>query len=162
MIISFRCPHCSAELSFTDLSRNQSPCPRCEKDIRLHVTEKMRQHNMVDQCAICELESLYVQKDFNRTLGVTIFISAALISLVFYGYNRVVASFLVLGGAVAVDYLLYIVLPEVTICYRCHSQYRGVSRNPANETFELGLAEKYDPKGKRVNADNPAAEWKQH
>jgi hypothetical protein len=33
-------------------------------------------------------------------------------------------------------------------------------RIPDNQPFELGLAEKYDPLDKRVNAENPAAEWK--
>lgn len=162
MTISFRCPHCSTELSFRDLSLNQSPCPKCEKDIPLRLTDAMRTANIVDQCAICGLEKLYVQKDFNRTLGAGIFIAAAILSLIFYGKGFVVSSFLVLGAAAAADYLLYFMLGEVTVCYRCHSQYRGYARNPANEAFELGLAEKYDPLDKSKDAENPAAEWKQH
>jgi hypothetical protein len=58
-----------------------------------------------------------------------------------------------------VDALLYKLLPEVTICYKCHSQYRQVSGNPANAPFALGLAEKFDPLNKRPDADNPAANW---
>lgn len=162
MIISFRCQHCSTELSFDDLSQAKSPCPSCGKEITLLLTEKMRKDNLVDQCALCGLEKLYIQKDFNRTLGVSIFVGAAIVSLVLYGYNHVVSSFLVLGAAAAVDYLLYVALPEVTICYRCHSQYRRFASNPSNEGFELGLAEKYDPKDKREGAENPAASWKQH
>jgi hypothetical protein len=162
MIISFRCPHCSSELSFDDLSQKESPCPRCDKVIKLQITEKMRKENVVDVCSICGLEKLYTQKDFNRTLGASIFVGAAIVSLILYGYSYVVTSFLVLGAAAAADYLLYLALPEVTICYRCHSQYRNVSPNPANEAFELGLAEKYDPKDKSKGAENPAAEWKQH
>ena len=121
----------------------------------------MRKENTVDQCMICGLEKLYTQKDFNRTVGAAIFTAAAIVSLVLYGYNHVVSAFLVLGGAAAADYLLYLALPEVTICYRCHSQYRSVSPNPTNSEFELGLAEKYDPKDKQHGAENPAAEWKQ-
>ena len=122
----------------------------------------MRKDNMVDQCAICGLEKLYIQKDFNRTLGASIFVGAAIISLIFYGYNYVVTAFLILGAAAAMDYLLYMALPEVTICYRCHSQYRDVSKNPEISGFELGLAERYDPKDKRPGAENPASEWQQH
>lgn len=122
----------------------------------------MKKDNLVDKCAICELDKLYTQKDFNRTLGACLFVGFAVLSLVLYGYNYVVSAFLVLGLAFAIDYILLKILPEVTICYRCHSQYRKVSPNAANEEFELGLAEKYDPLDKRVNAENPAAEWKQH
>lgn len=159
MTISFRCPNCSTELSFEDLAHKESPCPQCNKIIHLSLTEPMRQKNIVDRCAICGLEKLYTQKDFNRTLGVSIFVGAAIASLILYGYNQVIAAFLVLGGAAAADYLLYLALPEVTICYRCHSQYRNVVPNSANEAFELGLAEKFDPKDKRPAAENPAAEW---
>jgi uncharacterized protein (DUF983 family) len=159
MVISFRCPHCSSELSFDDLSQKESPCPRCGKVIPLSITERMRSDGVVDQCVICGLERLYTQKDFNRTLGASIFVGAAIVSLILYGYNHVVAAFLVLGAAAAVDYLLYKALAEVTICYRCHTQYRGVKPNPENGEFELGLAEKYDPKDKRTGAENPAAEW---
>lgn len=161
MIISFRCPHCSTELSFDDLSQNESPCPSCGKVVPLRISERMRKDNVVDGCVICGLEKLYTQKDFNRTIGAMIFGGAAIVSLILYGKIHVIGAFLVLGGAAAADYLLYLALPEVTICYRCHSQYRGVSKNPANSEFELALAEKYDPKDKREGAENPAAEWKE-
>jgi hypothetical protein len=121
----------------------------------------MKENNTVDHCVICGLDKLYTQKDFNRALGASIFVGAAIISLIFYGYSYVVTAFLVLGAAAAVDYLLYLALPMVTICYRCHSQYRNVSPNPSNSEFELALAEKYDPKDKRSGAENPAAEWRQ-
>ncbi len=161
MMISFRCPHCYCELSFDDLSQDESPCPGCGKAIQLQISKKMRENNVVDKCVLCGLEKLYVQKDFNRTLGISIFLGAAIVSLIFYGYNQVITAFLVLAGAAAADYLLYVSLPEVTICYRCHSQYRGVSSNPANEAFELGLAEKYDPLDKHSTVNHPASEWKQ-
>ncbi len=162
MVISFRCPHCSNELSFEDLSQNESPCPSCNQMVTLQISKQMQQNNVVDKCVICGLEKLYVQKDFNRTLGVSILAGAVVISLILYNYNHIISSFLVLGGAAAVDYLLYLALPEVTICYRCHSQYRDVSLNLGHQIFELGLAEKYDPKDKRKGAENPAAEWQQH
>lgn len=162
MQISIRCPHCSTELSFEDLSQDESPCPKCSQIIRLRITPMMREKNVIDHCVLCGLEKLYTQKDFNRVLGASIFAGAAVLSLILYGYNNVVTAFLILGAAAAIDYLLYLALPEVTICYRCHSQYRRVSPNPSNAEFELALAEKYDPKDKSALAENPAAEWHQH
>jgi hypothetical protein len=72
----------------------------------------------------------------------------------------VYTSFLVLAAAAALDWTLYRVWSDVTICYRCHAQYRGVSLNPANKECDLGLVEKYDPLDKSAQAENPAAEWK--
>ena len=162
MTITFRCPHCKATLSFDNLSANQSPCSKCRTTIPLHLTHRMREENVIDQCVICQLDKLYVQKDFNRTLGMSILITAFVISYVLWIKDWVLSSFLVLGIATGFDYLLYKIWPEVTICYRCHAQYRAVNSNPQNKECDLGLIEKYDPLDKSVAAENPAAEWKVH
>lgn len=160
MKISFRCPHCRRELEFEDLSQEESPCPACSQPIRLRITERMRREHQVDGCAMCGCPKVYVQKDFNRTLGVGIFAAGALLFLLCAWKNRLVEGTLVWAAFVVADGLLYKFLPDVTICYRCHAQYREVAPNPDNQAFELGLAEKYDPLDKRAGADNPAAEWK--
>ncbi|HUI06773.1 MAG TPA: hypothetical protein VL486_07180 [Verrucomicrobiae bacterium] len=160
MKISFRCPHCHRELGFDDLSQDESPCPLCGEAVKLHITERMRRDNVVDRCAVCDCQKVYVQKDFNRTLGVTIFAAGALLFLLCAWKNRLVEGTLVWAVFVIADALLYKFLPDVTICYKCYAQYREVSSNPDNQPFELGLAEKYDPLDKRDAAENPAAEWK--
>ena len=162
MVITFRCPHCKAALSFDDLSVDESPCPKCAKIVPLHLSQRMRNENLVDQCAICRLDKLYVQKDFNRTLGVTIFTAAAILSFILWVKDWVYSAFIVLGAATAADFILYRIWPEVTICYRCHAQYREVTPNPENKQCDLGLIEKYDPLDKAAQAENPAAEWKSH
>ncbi len=159
MKISFRCPHCKRELEFDDLTQDESPCPLCGETVKLRITERMRRDNVVDRCALCDCNKVYVQKDFNRTLGVSIFLVGALLFLLCAWKNRLVEGTLVWAAFVVADALLYKFLPDVTICYKCYAQYREVARNSDNQPFELGLAEKYDPLDKHV-ADNPAAEWK--
>jgi hypothetical protein len=122
----------------------------------------MRAANQVDRCAICDCNKVYVQKDFNRTLGVSIFVAGALLFLLCAWKNRLVEGTLIWAAFVVADALLYKRLPDVTICYKCNSQYRAFAPNPDNQIFELGLAEKFDPLDKRTGADNPAAEWKGH
>jgi hypothetical protein len=160
--ISFRCPHCGQELHFEDLSQDEAPCPVCAKAIRLHVTERMRRDNQVGHCAICDCPKVYVQKDFNRAIGVSIFLGGALLFLLCAWKNRLVEGTLVWAVFVVADALLYKRLANVTICYKCHAQYRGFALNPDNQAFELGLAEKFDPLDKRAGAENPAADWKGH
>ena len=80
--------------------------------------------------------------------------------LFFAAKNRLVEGTLVWAVFVVADALLYKFLPDVTICYKCHAQYRQVTPNADNQAFELGLAEKYDPLDKRAGVENPAAEWK--
>jgi uncharacterized protein YbaR (Trm112 family) len=158
--ISFLCPHCKRQLEFDELSQNESTCPVCEQSIRLRITERMRHDNVVERCSICDCNKVYVQKDFNRTLGVSIFAAGAVLFLICAWFNRLVEGTLVWAAFVVADALLYKFLPDVTICYKCHTQYRGVASNPDNQPFELGLAEKYDPLDKHTGAENPAAEWK--
>jgi hypothetical protein len=158
--ISLLCPHCNGELEFDDLSQDESPCPLCHEKIHLHITERMRRDNMVDRCAVCDCHTVYVQKDFNRTLGVSIFLAGAVLFLLCAWKNRLVEGTLVWAAFAVADALLYKFLPDVTICYKCYAQYRQVTPNPDNQPFELGLAEKFDPLDKRANAENPAAGWK--
>ncbi len=161
MKIAFRCPHCKVELSFEDLAQDQSPCPQCGTDIPLFVNAALRERNLVDHCVLCNCPGVYIQKDFNRTLGIAIIIAAAIACLILASKNLVLLGYSVLFVAAIADMLLYKLLPDVVICYRCHAQYRSFSPSPAAAAFELGLAEKYDPIQKTEQTETPAAEWKQ-
>jgi hypothetical protein len=39
--------------------------------------------------------------------------------------------------------LLYLVVGDVLVCYRCGAQHRGVAPSPAHQPFDLGIAERY-------------------
>jgi hypothetical protein len=157
--ITLRCPHCRQAVDLDSTGSDSRPCPACGKTLTLHLTESMRRDNAVDRCAVCDCPQVYVQKDFNRRLGVSIFLAGAVASLVLYGFHRVLEAAAILLGCALVDALLYRVLPDVAICYHCHSQYRGYVPHARNQPFALGLAEKYDPKDPAPSADNPATAW---
>jgi len=82
----------------------------------------------VDRCAVCDCNTVYVQKDFNRTLGVSIFLAGALLFCLSWK-NRLVEGTLV-GGVCPGDGLLFKFLPDVTICYKCYAQYGRLRRIP--------------------------------
>jgi len=50
---------------------------------------------------------------------------------------------LTLGITAAVDYILYRLVGDVTVCYACHTIYRGFQRNPTHIAFDLKNLEKY-------------------
>jgi len=160
--IRFLCPKCQTEQEITDVTHDETKCSSCQHLIQLSIRDRMRKENQVDHCVICDCHKVYVQKDFNRTIGMTIFCVGVAISLVLFGMNLVWQSMAVLLGCALLDTLLYRLLPDVTICYKCHTQFRDYSPNPDNMPFELGLAEKFDPLDKSAGAENPAAEWKTH
>jgi hypothetical protein len=142
-----------------DVRADELSCGRCGGLVRLRLTERMRRDNVVDRCAVCDCPKVYVQKDFNRTLGVAIFAAGAAGFLLLAANHRLIEGALLWAAFVAADALLYRCLPEVTICYKCHAQYRQYSPSAENQPFELGLAEKYDPLDKHA-AENPAAQWR--
>jgi hypothetical protein len=91
---------------------------------------------MVDLCPRCAGDRLYVQRDFNQKAGLAIVVvGAALAPFTPYYSSLFVAA--------AVDAVLYAMLPEITICYRCGTHFRGFDRNPKHEAFDLHIAEQY-------------------
>jgi hypothetical protein len=161
MTLTFLCPHCRAEVDCDGAAQTSARCGQCGAETPLRPSPALREHHKVDHCVVCGCPSVYVQKDFNRTFGVALFVITAAVSCWLYFYHKVWEAFAVLLGAAALDFVLYRLLPDVIICYRCHSQYRRFAPDSGYAKFDLGLAEKYDPKDKKPGAENPAAEWKQ-
>jgi hypothetical protein len=102
-----------------------------------------RPESPVASCWICGGDEFYVQKDFNRKLGLwivlTSFLGVFLVMLLVE--HRVGIYCLVLLALI--DAVAYARLPNVTVCYLCQSIYRGFPLNPAHRGFYLGLEEKY-------------------
>ena len=96
-------------------------------------------------CPMCSTNDLYIQKDFPKALGLFIVLLGFAISTVFWYYEMPIWTYLVLIISIALDFLLYYKVPDVTICYRCLSQFRGKGSNAPGrfKPFDLGLGERY-------------------
>jgi hypothetical protein len=96
-------------------------------------------------CTLCTTSDLFFQKDFPKGLGLFIVLVGFAISTVFWYYEMPLYTYLVLIISIALDFLLYYQVPDVTICYRCLSQYRGQGANPPGrfKPFDLGIGERY-------------------
>jgi hypothetical protein len=112
-------------------------CGACGVATTLDVPDALRRGEAVDTCPACGGRQLYVQRDFNQKAGLAVVVvGAALAPFTPYYSSLIVAAI--------VDAALYTVLPEITVCYRCHAHFRGFARNPRHEAFDLHLAEQYD------------------
>jgi hypothetical protein len=113
-----KCPKCDAGLP---VSTSEAPaaitCGGCGCDIRLTFTDALR--------GATEVGDFYIRKDFDPRIGLTVVIVGALISAVFYWYGRDLIAYGVLGGAALIDLAVYGRLNDLTVCYRCHSEFRG-------------------------------------
>ena len=135
--IAFRCPGCGTET--TANLEGHGRCANCAAEPSLALSPSLTQRRVVERCAACGGEQLYVQRDFNQKAGLAIVIVGAALA----PFTPYYASLFV---AALIDAGLYMLLPEITICYRCQAHYRGFARNPSHQAFDLHLAEQYEMK----------------
>jgi DNA-directed RNA polymerase subunit RPC12/RpoP len=137
--IAFRCPGCGGEAS-AGLD-GHGHCSGCGAATTLELSASLREGHMVDRCPACGGGQLYVQRDFNQKMGLAVVVAGAALA----PFTPYYASLFV---AALVDASLYMLLPEITICYRCQAHFRGFTRNPAHQAFDLHTAEQYEFKTK--------------
>src|SRR5207253_8847107 len=94
----------------------------------------------VDVCAEWRGTDLYIRKDYDPTVGLTVVDIDARISAVFYWFGRDVIAYGILAFAVLIDLIVYGRLGDVTVCYRCHSEFRGGYQRTAPH-FDLHTAD---------------------
>ncbi len=73
-------------------------------------------------------------------VGLTVVIVGALISAVFYWFGEDLIAYSILGGAALIDLVVYGRLGDVTVCYRCHTEFRGKYERTAAH-FDLHTAD---------------------
>ena len=123
-------------------------CGGCGRDIALTITPDVAADQSVDRCPVCQGADFYIRKDFDPKLGLTIVIIGALISAVFYWFDRDLVAYGILGGAALIDLLVYGRLRDLTVCYRCHTEFRGAYRRMA-PPFDLHSADVLEPEYER-------------
>jgi len=64
-------------------------------------------------------------------------------SVYFFARSQPMYAMGALALTALVDFLAYLVVREVTVCYSCHAIYRGFDRNAEHEPFDLKKLEKY-------------------
>jgi hypothetical protein len=105
--------------------------------------------NIVTRCVSCGHDAFYLQRDFNRQLGMAIVGLGILISIYFFGRSQPLYAMSTLAVTALVDFLAYFLVGEVAVCYSCHAIYRGFERNPGHEPFDLKKLEKYGGRAPR-------------
>src|SRR3989442_14834501 len=143
MQILAKCPKCAAGLR-VDVDAADAPaairCGRCGREIPLAVTDAERADRAVDRCPVCGGADFYARKDFDPKVGLTVVIIGAMISAAFYWFGRDLIAYGILAGAALIDLVVYGRLREVTVCYRCHSEFRGAYERTA-PAFDLHTAD---------------------
>jgi hypothetical protein len=151
MELTFSCPICGAvgHLSPVETAA-EAECRQCGT---VHVLRsEATLGGELQACPWCMTTDLYVQKDFPQGLGLFIVGVGFAISTVFWYYEMPISAYLVLVVSMLLDLVMYHVVGDVTICYRCLSQLRGVRSNPDSRyrPFDLATGERYRQERIRV------------
>jgi hypothetical protein len=89
---------------------------------------------------VCGGNDFYTRKDFNPKIGLTVVVIGALVSAAFYWFGRDLVAYGILASAAFIDLIVYGRLNDVTVCYRCHSEFRGSYARTA-PAFDLHTAD---------------------
>jgi DNA-directed RNA polymerase subunit RPC12/RpoP len=149
MQVTTRCPGCRSALPVTAAEAPSAiRCGRCGREIPLSFTATIRADERVDRCPVCEGGDFYVRKDFDPKTGLAFVIAGAAISAIFYWFNQDLIAYSVLAAAALIDLVIYGRLKTITVCYRCHAEFRGKYQRTAG-AFDLHTADLLEPEWER-------------
>ncbi len=151
MNITYLCPKCdeATRTHFTATERSIT-CMHCQQEIL--IPENAIQGEEIKHCLSCPSTDLYVRKDFPQILGVGIVAVGLIGSAIPWYYSYVVWTYVFLFGTALIDLLLYSIVPNCLMCYRCEAQYRGCEDIDQHGEFDLEVHEKYRQIAARTKA----------
>ena len=119
MEIQITCPSCGSSIEvLPDTKAKKVECDVCKHVQDVTFTQDHEQ-GLLKDCPVCSRMDFYKQKDFNRKIGVFLFVVADILSIWTYGLS-LVALYLV-------DLFLFRKLSLVTICYKCRTNFRKIN-----------------------------------
>jgi hypothetical protein len=121
--IHFLCPKCDARLA-REMGEPARACERCGA-----ANDVVAPAVVIERCAACGHDQLYFQKDFNRTTGIALVVLGSIFVPWTYGLS--------LLGVTVLDYIVWRLVKNVIVCYRCQAVHRGYPPNPAIKAFDL-------------------------
>ena len=129
--VNYLCEHCEKRLS-----RAPGEPPRvCEHCGSPTAVVAPAADSIISRCAACDHEQLYFQKDFNRTTGIALVAIGAVFVPWTWGLS--------LLGVTILDYIVWRVVKDVIVCYRCQAVHRGYPPNPALKPFDLVIHDRH-------------------
>jgi len=127
--VHFLCTTCDARLS-RETGEPPRPCDRCGAP-----NDVVAPAGVIQRCAACDHDQLYFQKDFNRTTGIALVVVGSIFVPWTYGLS--------LLGVTILDYIVWRLVKNVIVCYRCQAVHRGYPPNPALKPFDLATHDRH-------------------
>ncbi len=150
MNVTFACPHCHAtSRSEFDDSTPAITCEHCNQ--HLTIAESTVEGQKLGRCLVCPSTDLYVRKDFPQRLGVALVGLGIIGSSIAWYHTNLMWTFGILFATALADVLLYTMVGDALMCYRCDALYRGVEEMDSHGNFDLETHEKYRQLAARID-----------
>jgi DNA-directed RNA polymerase subunit RPC12/RpoP len=149
--ITYFCPSCDrlAHREF-DSSTQEIACPECGG--RVTVPADAVEGSQLRKCLVCPSTDLYVRKDFPQRLGVAIVVVGVVGSSIAWYYANLPWTFGILFATALADFLLYALVGNALMCYRCNAIYRGVAEMESHGDFDLETHERFRQLAARLDS----------
>lgn len=148
MSVQITCQSCGSSIEvMPDQHSHKVQCDVCQQVTEVHFSAEHEQ-GILQQCPVCTRMDFYKQKDFNRKIGVMLFVMAAILSIWTFGISLIVLYLL--------DLLLFRKLALVAICYKCQTNFRGLKNMAQIRDFDHEMNDRivyadHDFKGKPLS-----------
>ena len=145
MEVTLTCPGCGSAIHLTPSeSLKTAHCKVCQEKVPVSFSPKDLEGTL-QTCPRCNRMDFYNQKDFNRKLGVILFVIAAILSIWTYGISFIVLYLF--------DFILFKKLGNIAICYKCQTIFRKVTNIAEIRPFDHEMNDRiiysdHDFKGK--------------
>ena len=144
-------------------------CPTCQSVVRTAVSESTEKIECGDcgwsrpvpnsdeadpsprSCLVCGCVDLWRQKDFPPRVGLTVVGLGMLLSTIAWYFRMPKTAFGVLMGCALLDLVLYTLMKDVLVCYRCSAQHRRYGTEDSHPKFDLEIAERYRQEASRLS-----------
>ena len=139
MNIHFSCPVCSCPGRLQVPGQADWQCPQC--DNLVHAPQDV--DAALANCPVCGGHEFYKKKDFPHQLGMGILLAACLASSITTLFYQWWLTWGILIGSAAFDGILYLLVKDAIVCYRCQAHFRGVVPREQHLPFELTIFERH-------------------
>jgi len=142
MNVTYPCPKCEAanRAEIAD-DADAIACTQCGQELELPAGAIA--DGRVNRCLACPSVDLFVRKDFPQRLGVGLVTIGLVGSCIAWAYGQLYWTFGILFATALVDVLLYALVPNALMCYRCGAMYRGVEHMDEHGSFNLETHERH-------------------
>lgn len=107
------------------------------------------------RCLICSCTDLWRQKDFPPQLGLAIVAAGIVLSTIAVAYMRPITALSILMAFALLDMILFAVMRDALVCYRCQARYRGAVLTGNHPRFDLEINERYRQEAARRRSSTP-------